>query len=100
MSSDINNPLLIWPLKGYRIRCLFYVTKNCQYGFRLANIVFQGKIPWITYKGQPMGDSGLIMEFLNEEFGVDLDSPLSDKERAISRAFIKMLEENTYWYGK
>ncbi|XP_078601120.1 failed axon connections homolog [Branchiostoma floridae x Branchiostoma japonicum] len=57
----------------------------------------KGKIPWITYRGQPMGDSGLIMEFLNEEFGVDLDSPLSEKERAISRAFIKMLEENTYW---
>ena len=56
------------------------------------------KTPWIEYNGQAMGDSGLIMEFLNREKGVDLNRTLSDADKAVSRAFTKMVEENTYWY--
>ncbi|XP_066271539.1 failed axon connections homolog [Branchiostoma lanceolatum] len=44
-----------------------------------------------------MGDSGLIIEFLNREKGVDLNQPLSDADKAVSRAFTKMVEESTYW---
>ncbi|CAH1261440.1 FAXC [Branchiostoma lanceolatum] len=44
-----------------------------------------------------MGDSGLIIELLNREKGVDLNQPLSDADKAVSRAFTKMVEENTYW---
>ncbi|CAH1268407.1 FAXC [Branchiostoma lanceolatum] len=98
--AGVSKPGLVPSLSPFGIKLMTYL--------RMVNIPYQihtetfrrgpkGKIPWITYKGQSMGDSGLIMEFLNEEFGVDLDSPLSEKERAISRAFIKMLEESTYW---
>ncbi|CAH1261438.1 FAXC [Branchiostoma lanceolatum] len=57
----------------------------------------KGKIPWIEYNGEAMGDSGLIIELLNREKGVDLNQPLSDADKAVSRAFTKMVEENTYW---
>ncbi|CAH1252229.1 FAXC [Branchiostoma lanceolatum] len=57
----------------------------------------KGKIPWIEYNGEAMGDSGLIIEFLNREKGVDLNQSLSDADKAVSRAFTKMVEENTYW---
>ncbi|XP_066305367.1 failed axon connections homolog [Branchiostoma lanceolatum] len=46
-----------------------------------------------------MGDSGLIIEFLNREKDVDLNQSLSDADKAVSRAFTKMGEENTYWGG-
>ncbi|CAH1268860.1 FAXC [Branchiostoma lanceolatum] len=59
----------------------------------------KGKIPWIEYNGEAMGDSGLIIEFLNKEKGVDLNQSLSDADKAVSRAFTKMGEENTYWGG-
>ncbi|KAI8495434.1 hypothetical protein Bbelb_268890 [Branchiostoma belcheri] len=97
--TGYSKPGLVPSLTPFGIKLMTYL--------RMVNIPYQysetlklgpkGKIPWITYKGQAMGDSGLIMEFLNKEFGVDLDASLSEKERAISRAFIKMLEENTYW---
>ncbi|XP_035692343.1 failed axon connections homolog [Branchiostoma floridae] len=57
----------------------------------------KGKVPWIEYNGEAMGDSGLIMEFLNREKGVDLNRSLSDADKAVGRAFTKMVEENTYW---
>ncbi|CAH1244488.1 FAXC [Branchiostoma lanceolatum] len=57
----------------------------------------KGKIPWIEYNGEAMGDSGLILEFLNREKGVDLNQSLSYADKAVSRAFTKMVEENTYW---
>ncbi|XP_035668131.1 failed axon connections homolog [Branchiostoma floridae] len=56
-----------------------------------------GKIPWIEYNGRAMADSGLIIQFLKEELQLDLNRSLSTTDRAISRAFVKMLEENTYW---
>ncbi|XP_066279831.1 failed axon connections homolog [Branchiostoma lanceolatum] len=59
----------------------------------------KGKIPWIEYNGEAMGDSGLIIEFLNREKGVDLNQSLSEADKAVSRAFTKMGEENTYWGG-
>ncbi|XP_078612868.1 failed axon connections homolog [Branchiostoma floridae x Branchiostoma japonicum] len=57
----------------------------------------KGKMPWIEYNGEAMGDSGLIMEFLNREKGVDLNQSLSAADKAVGRAFTKMVEENTFW---
>eukprot|EP00058_Branchiostoma_floridae_P005308 XP_002590796.1 hypothetical protein BRAFLDRAFT_218761 [Branchiostoma floridae] len=66
----------------------------------LENFVPQLKMPWIEYNGEAMGDSGLIMEFLNREKGVDLNQSLSSADKAVSRAFTKMVEENTCWCVK
>ena len=57
----------------------------------------KGKVPWIEYNGIEMGDSQLIIEFLNKEFNVDLNKHLTAKERATAWAIQKWLEEFTYW---
>ncbi|EDO42696.1 predicted protein, partial [Nematostella vectensis] len=57
----------------------------------------KGKIPWIEYNGQCVADSNFCVEFLNKEFGVDLDAKLSAKDRAVARTLAVMLDENTYW---
>ncbi|XP_070539809.1 failed axon connections homolog isoform X2 [Ptychodera flava] len=57
----------------------------------------KGKIPWIEYNGLKICDSNLIIEFLNEEFKIDLNKNLNPEERAVGRAFQKMAEENMFW---
>ena len=49
------------------------------------------------YKGLAISDSQMCIDFLNEERGIDLDSHLSEEQKAIARAFRKMMEENFYW---
>jgi len=44
-----------------------------------------------------MGDTQFIMQFLEKEFGVNLNSHLSKQERAVAWAIQKWLEEFTYW---
>ncbi|ESO95855.1 hypothetical protein LOTGIDRAFT_175070 [Lottia gigantea] len=57
----------------------------------------KGKFPWIEYNGQEVADTSFIIQFLNEKHHIDLNSHLSDSDRAIARAFRKMAEENLYW---
>ncbi|XP_078695084.1 failed axon connections homolog isoform X3 [Branchiostoma floridae x Branchiostoma belcheri] len=93
------------PVKA--IPCLTPFGMKLETYLRMADIPFEhmygismgpkGKIPWIEYNGEAMGDSGLILEFLNREKGVDLNQSLSAADKAVSRAFTKMVEENTYW---
>lgn len=44
------------------------------------------KAPWIEYKGQTLGDSTMIIDFLKSEYGVDPDAHLSDAERGAAVA--------------
>lgn len=55
------------------------------------------KIPWIEYNGITMGDSTLIIEFLEKEFKMNLDAHLSQEEKALAWAIQKWIEEWTYW---
>ncbi len=55
------------------------------------------KAPWITHDGRVIGDSALIIDYLNRAFDVDLDAGLSREQRAAGRALRAMLEENLYW---
>lgn len=57
----------------------------------------KGKMPWIEYNGEIVSDSQFCIEFLNKKFDKDLNKHLSLENKAIGRAFQKMLEENTYW---
>ena len=57
----------------------------------------KGKMPWIEFNGQEIADSNFCIRFLNKEFKVDIDSHLSDAEKAIAHSVRTMLEENTYW---
>jgi len=57
----------------------------------------KGKLPFITDEGQKIADSTFIIEYLKEQYGDPLDIGLNDKDKAISLAFQRMIEENLYW---
>jgi glutathione S-transferase len=57
----------------------------------------KGKLPWIEHEGRRIGDSGFIIEYLNDRFGRDPDAALSAADRAVAAAFRRLLEENLYW---
>jgi glutathione S-transferase len=54
----------------------------------------KGKSPWIEMGTECMGDSTLIIEHLQERYGIDLDKHLSDQQRALSVSIQRMLEEH------
>ena len=57
----------------------------------------KGKVPFIVYKGERIGDSNLIIEKLSADYKVDLNAGLSDQEKAIHHAFRAMLDEHLYF---
>lgn len=59
----------------------------------------KGKMPYIEHEGQLLGDSGLIIEYLQKIFGDKLDQNLTRSEHAISLAIRRLVEENLYWVG-
>ena len=81
----------------------FDTMDTCHVLFSLVQFVSdrgmspKGKTPYIMLNGEKMADSQLCIEFLNKKFNVDLDKTLSSEERAVSRAFRKMIEESFYW---
>lgn len=54
----------------------------------------KGKSPWIEYGTVRMGDSTLIIEHLEERFGIDLDAHLDARQRALVVTIQRMLEEH------
>jgi glutathione S-transferase len=54
----------------------------------------KGKSPWIEYGSVRMGDSSLIIEHLEERFGIDLDAHLDAGQRALALSVQRMLEEH------
>ena len=64
-----------------------------------ARFSSKGKTPWMEYNGVAVADSQLCIEYLKEIRGIDLDSKLTAEQRAIARGFLKLTEENLYWYN-
>lgn len=63
-----------------------------------ANVYKAGtdqKLPYLEYQGETKKHD--LLSFLNSKFEVDADASLSDKDKACSRAFQCMAEENTFW---
>ncbi len=56
----------------------------------------KGKMPWIEYKGEKVADSNFIIAHLSKVFEIDMDKDLNQSDKAQSRAFKAMMEENTY----
>lgn len=54
----------------------------------------KGKSPWIEFEGERMGDSSLIIEYLEDRFGIDLDAHLDARQRALALSVQRMLEEH------
>ena len=59
----------------------------------------KGKTPWITINGKDIADSQLCIEYLNQHFGIDMSSHLSDEERAVARSMRIMVEDHLFWWG-
>jgi glutathione S-transferase len=57
----------------------------------------KGKLPWIEHEGKKIGDSGFIIEYLEQRFGCNPNASLSAAERGIALAMRRLLEENLYW---
>lgn len=57
----------------------------------------KGKLPWIEHEGRRIGDSGFIIEYLEQRFGCDPNAGLSAAERAIALSLRRLIEENLYW---
>jgi glutathione S-transferase len=56
----------------------------------------KGKNPWIEIDGEPMADTELIIKHLSAERGIDLDSHLTDEQRAVALATTRMVEEHLH----
>ena len=54
----------------------------------------KGKSPWIEYGDVRMADSTLIIEHLQERYGIDLDRHLDARQRALAMSVQRMLEEH------
>jgi glutathione S-transferase len=59
----------------------------------------KGKLPVLVVQGRDIPDSAAIQDYLEEAQGIDFDAGLSDQQRAVSRAVIRMIEEHLYFAG-
>jgi len=57
----------------------------------------KGKCPWITYNNQDVADSSMCIDFLKNVTNVDMNGHLSESDKAIARAFQKLVEEELFW---
>jgi len=57
----------------------------------------KGKAPWIVDGEVRLGDSTLLIRYLQHSRGIDLDAALSAQQRALSHAVSVMLDEHLYW---
>lgn len=55
------------------------------------------KLPYLEDDGKAIGDSSFIIDHLKEKYGDKLDGDLNGEQKAVARAFMKMLDENLYW---
>ncbi|MCP5074990.1 MAG: glutathione S-transferase family protein [Rhodobacteraceae bacterium] len=55
------------------------------------------KFPVLVDSNQVVPDSDQIRDYLEEEYGLDFDEGLTQEQRAVSRAVIRMVEENIYF---
>lgn len=55
------------------------------------------KFPYIEDGEKVVADSDAIIDYLSRKHSIDMDSWLSDEQRALSHLLGKSLEENLYW---
>ncbi|MFA5982573.1 MAG: glutathione S-transferase C-terminal domain-containing protein [Methylococcaceae bacterium] len=55
------------------------------------------KLPYIEDNGLVVADSSAILNYLKDTYGDSVDGHLSDVDKAIAIAFIRLIEESLYW---
>ena len=53
--------------------------------------------PFILFNGEEIPDTNFIIDYLGKYFNKDPYAGTSDVDRAVGRAFTKMLEDSTIW---
>lgn len=57
----------------------------------------KGKLPFIRDNGVVIGDSELIIDYLESKLDFRMDGHLDSQQAATHHAFIRMLDEHLYW---
>jgi len=57
----------------------------------------KGKCPWITLNGENVGDSQLVIEFLNKKFEKNTWGNATEEQKALARVVRLALEEHFVW---
>lgn len=57
----------------------------------------KGKLPFIRDNGVIIGDSELIIDYLESKLDFQVDGHLGSQQAAIHHAFVRMLDEHLYW---
>ena len=57
----------------------------------------KGKLPMIRDGDVTIGDSAMIQHYLETRYGLDLDTGLDQRERAVAHGMARMCEERLYW---
>lgn len=74
---------------------------------RLASIPYEvdyveplgpkGQCPWVTFNGQELADSQLVIEHLGHHFGKVFEGKLPQEQQAVARALRIMITEHMAW---
>ncbi|XP_076468610.1 failed axon connections homolog [Babylonia areolata] len=70
------------------------IPYKCEHGYEKSS---KHKYPWITYNGEDLADSSFIIHFLNQHLKVNLNSWMTDEQRAVATAFQRLVEDDLYW---
>ncbi|NQY37041.1 MAG: glutathione S-transferase family protein [Alteromonadaceae bacterium] len=65
--------------------------------FNHLKISPKGKLPFIEDNDVKIGDSEVIIEYLTQTYGIQLDSFLTAEQKAFAHLTTKSLDENLYW---
>ena len=57
----------------------------------------KGKLPYINDGGKVVADSSLIIDYLKQTYGDQLDGWLSTEQQATALAYQRLMEEHLYW---
>ena len=57
----------------------------------------KGQSPFILFNGEEIPDSNFTIEYLCKYFKKEAYPGVSELDKAVARAFLKMMEENTTW---
>ena len=55
------------------------------------------QIPYLRHRGEEITDSWDIINYIANVNKIDLDPGLTNQERAVSRSFMRMLDEGFSW---
>nr|XP_022344210.1 failed axon connections homolog [Crassostrea virginica] len=80
-----------------KLETFLRITKTPYMNDHSGRMSAKGKTPWIEYNDTQVSDSQFCIEFLKKKKGIDLNRGLSEQQKAIARAFLKLIEENLYW---